>query len=190
VVDAGDVVDAAGAWADVVAELAGVPQVGLTPLRRTIAVARVPDPARLRTPDGTRLPMVVEARERFYFKTEGADLLVSPGDEIPSPPCDARPAELDVAMALERVEAVTHLGLRSVRTAWAGLRSFVPDRRPVLGAWPDHPGFHFLAGQGGFGIETAPALAALAAAVVTGAAPPPDVAVDPAVLAPRVPSPR
>jgi len=183
-------VDAAGAWADVVADLAGVPRVGLTPLRRTIAVVRVPDPERLRTPDGTRLPMVVEARERFYFKSEGADLLVSPGDETPSPPCDARPDELDVAVALERVEAVTQLGLRSVRTAWAGLRSFVPDRRPVVGSWPDHPGFHFLAGQGGAGIETAPALAALAAAVVTGAAPPPDVAVDPAVLAPRrVPSP-
>lgn len=190
VVDTADVVDAAGAWADVVADLAGVPRVGLTPLRRTIAVVRVPDPERLRTPDGTRLPMVVEARERFYFKSEGADLLVSPGDETPSPPCDARPDELDVAVALERVEAVTQLGLRSVRTAWAGLRSFVPDRRPVVGSWPDHPGFHFLAGQGGAGIETAPALAALAAAVVTGAAPPPDVAVDPAVLAPRrVPSP-
>jgi D-arginine dehydrogenase len=80
--------------------------------------------------------------------------------------------------------------LRSVRTAWAGLRSFVPDRRPVVGAWPDHPGFHFFAGQGGAGIETAPALAAFAAAVITGAVPPPDVAVDPAVLAPRrVPSP-
>jgi D-arginine dehydrogenase len=190
VVDTADVVDAAGAWADVVADLAGVPRLGLTPLRRTIAVARVPDPARLRTPDGTRLPMVVEARERFYFKPEGDDLLVSPGDETPSAPCDARPHELDIAAALERVEAVTGLGLRSVRTAWAGLRSFVPDRRPVVGAWPDHPGFHFLAGQGGAGIETAPALAALAAAVVTGAAPPPDVAVDPAVLAPRrVPSP-
>jgi D-arginine dehydrogenase len=190
VVETADVVDAAGAWADVVADLAGVPRVGLTPLRRTIAVARVPDPARLRTPDGTRLPMVVETRERFYFKSEGDDLLVSPGDETPSAPCDARPHELDIAAALERVEAVTGLGLRSVRTAWAGLRSFVPDRRPVVGAWPDHPGFHFLAGQGGAGIETAPALAALAAAVVTGAAPPPDVAVDPAVLAPRrVPSP-
>lgn len=167
-VDAADVVDAAGAWADVVAGLAGVPRIGLQPLRRTIAVARVPAPARLRAPEG-RLPMVVEAAERFYFKAEGgAGLLVSPGDETPVEPHDARPDELDVATALERVEAVTALGLRSVRTSWAGLRSFVPDRTPVVGAWPEHPGFWFVAGQGGSGIESAPALAALAAAVITG----------------------
>lgn len=181
--DAPEVVDAAGAWADVVAGLAGVPRIGLGVLRRTIAVARVPDPARLRSPDG-RAPMVIEAAERFYFKTEGDGLLVSPADETPVPPGDARPDELDVALALERVEAVTGLGLRSVRASWAGLRSFVPDRRPVVGRWPGHPGFWFVAGQGGSGIETAPALAALAAAVVTGGPLPGDVAVDPAALAP------
>jgi len=76
---------------------------------------------------------------------------------------------------------VTTLGLRSVRTAWAGLRTFAPDRAPVLGQWPDRPGFHFVAGQGGSGIESAPALAALAASVIVGAAPPADVALDPAV---------
>jgi D-arginine dehydrogenase len=178
-----DVVDAAGAWADEVAALAGVPRIGLTPLRRTIAVARVPDAARLRVPHG-RPPMVIEAGERFYFKSEGEDLLVSPGDESPSEPRDARPDELDVAIALERVEAVTALGLRSVRTSWAGLRSFVADRRPVVGSWPEHPGFWFLAGQGGSGIETAPALAALAAAVVSGSPAPADVAVAAAALAP------
>jgi len=184
VVHAAEVVDAAGAWADVVAEAAGVPRIGLTPLRRTIAVARVPDPDRLRPPDGGPLPMVCEAADRWYFKTDGPHLLVSPADETPVEPGDARPDELDVALALERVEAVTGLGLRSVVTSWAGLRSFVPDRRPVVGAWPDHPGFWFVAGQGGSGIETAPALSALAAAVVTGAAPPADVAVDPAELVP------
>lgn len=179
-----DVVDAAGAWADTVADLAGVPRIGLTPLRRTIAVARVPDPGRLRPPDG-RLPMVIEAGESFYFKPEGqTDLLVSPGDETPAPPGDARPDELDVAAALERVEAVTALGLRSVRTSWAGLRSFVADRCPVVGAWPEHPGFWFVAGQGGSGIETAPALAALAAAVVTGSPVPAGIAVDARALAP------
>ena len=128
--------------------------------------------------------MVCEATERFYYKIEGDDLLVSPADETPAEPGDARPDELDVALALERVEEATGLGLRSIRTSWAGLRSFVPDRRPVVGAWPDHPGFAFVAGQGGSGIETAPALAALAAAVLTGAPPPPDVPVDPAALAP------
>jgi D-arginine dehydrogenase len=184
VVHAGQVVDAAGAWADVVADAAGVPRLGLTPLRRTIAVARVPDPARLRPPGGGPLPMACEATDRWYFKADGPHLLISPADETPAEPGDARPDELDVAMALERVEEVTGLGLRSVVTSWAGLRSFVADRHPVVGAWPDHPGFWFVAGQGGSGIETAPALSALAAAVVTGAAPPVDVPVDPLELAP------
>jgi D-arginine dehydrogenase len=184
VIDAADVVNAAGAWADVVAGLAGVPRIGLTPYRRTIALARVPDPARLQGPDGSRLPMVVEAREHFYFKQEGDGLLVSPADETPVEPHDVRPDELDVAAALEQVEAVTGLGLRSVRTAWAGLRSFVPDRLPVVGAWPEHPGFWFCAGQGGSGLETAPALAAYAAAVVTGEPLPPDVPLERTALAP------
>lgn len=186
-VDTALVVDAAGAWADVVADLAGVPRIGLVPYRRTIAMARVPDPARLRGP--VRSPMVCEADDGFYFKAEGAstnaaDLLISPGDETPAEPGDARPDELDVALALERVEAVTRLGLRSVRTSWAGLRSFVPDRRPVVGEWPDHPGFAFVAGQGGSGIETAPALSAFAAAVLTGEPVPPDIPVDAAALLP------
>jgi D-arginine dehydrogenase len=180
----GEIVDAAGAWADTVAALAGVPPLGLTPLRRTIAVARVPDPARLQPPDGGPLPMVCEATDRWYFKADGPHLLVSPADETPAQPGDARPDDLDVALALERVEEVTGLGLRSVVTSWAGLRSFVPDRVPVVGGLPEHPGFWFVAGQGGSGIETAPALSALAAAVVTGTPVPPDIALDPAALAP------
>jgi D-arginine dehydrogenase len=183
-IDTAEVVDAAGAWADVVAGLAGVPRIGLTPYRRTIALVRVPDPSRLTGPDGTRLPMVVDTPERFYFKQEGDGLLVSPADETPVEPHDARPDELDVATALERAEEVTGLGLRSVRTSWAGLRSFVPDRLPVVGAWPDHPGFWFCAAQGGSGIETAPALAAFAAAVVTGGALPADVPLGRAAFAP------
>jgi D-arginine dehydrogenase len=184
VLHVGEVVDAAGAWADVVAALAGVPRVGLAPLRRTAAVVRVPDPARLRAPDGGPLPMACDAADRWYAKADGPHLLVSPADETPTEPGDARPDELDVALALERVEEATGLGLRSVVTSWAGLRSFVPDRRPVVGAWPDHPGFWFVAGQGGSGIETAPALSAFAAAVVSGTAPPADVPLDPADLAP------
>ncbi len=183
-IDTAEIVDAAGAWADVVAALAGVPRIGLTPYRRTIAVVRVPDPSRLQGPDGARLPMVVDVPERFYFKQEGDGLLVSPADETPVEPHDVRPDELDVAAAVERAEAVTGLGLRSVRAAWAGLRSFVPDRLPVVGAWPEHPGFWFCAGQGGSGIETAPALAAFAAAVVTGGALPADVPLDRTAFAP------
>jgi D-arginine dehydrogenase len=188
---AGEIVDAAGAWADRVAVLAGVPALGLTPLRRTIAVARVPDPGRLRPPGGGPLPMACDALDRWYFKADGPNLLVSPADETPAEPGDARPQDVDVALALERVEAVTRLGLRSVATSWAGLRTFVPDRHPVVGAVPGHPGFWFVAGQGGSGIETAPALSALAAAVITGVELPPDVPLDPAELAPTrlVPSP-
>jgi D-arginine dehydrogenase len=179
-----DVVDAAGAWVDLIADLAGVPPLGLRPLRRTIVVARVPDPTRLRTPGGRALPMVIEARERFYFRAEGNNLLLSPGDETPVEPGDVRPDPLDVALALERVEAVTGLGLRSVQSSWAGLRSFVADRAPVVGAWPQHPGFHFFAGQGGSGIESAPALAALGAATIIGGSPPPDIPLNPAALTP------
>lgn len=189
VLHAADVVDAAGAWADVVAGLAGVRRLGLRQLRRTIVVARVPDPARLTAAATHPLPMVVEARERFYFKAEGANLLLSPGDETPAEPGDVQPDPRDVAAALERVAAVTGLGLtglgpRSVQSSWSGLRTFVADRAPVVGAWPQHPGFHFFAGQGGFGIESAPALAALGAAIILGESPPPDILLDPAALSP------
>ncbi|MCW0213298.1 MAG: FAD-binding oxidoreductase [Pseudonocardia sp.] len=175
-----DVVDAAGAWADVVAGLAGVPALGLQPYRRTIAIAPVPEPT-------GPLPMVCEATERFYFKNEdpaGAMLLLSPADETPSEPGDPRPEELDVALGLERVEEATGLGLRSVRTAWAGLRTFAPGRGPVVGARPEHPGFHFFAGQGGSGVESSPALAALGAAIVTGTPVPADIPVTPGQVAP------
>jgi D-arginine dehydrogenase len=177
------VVDAAGAWADDVARRAGVPEIGLVPYRRTIASVRVPDPARLRGP-GERLPFVIDPADRFYFKADGDDLLCSPADETPTEPGDARPVPLDVALALERVEEVTRLGLRSVRTSWAGLRSFVADRRPVVGEWPEAPGFAFVAAQGGSGIETAPALSAYAAAVLTGQRPPADTPQNPALFAP------
>ncbi|HEX6356582.1 FAD-dependent oxidoreductase [Actinophytocola sp.] len=159
------VVDAAGAWADRIAELAGVPTIGLQPLRRTIALARADvDPG---------WPLVADAADRFYFRPESGHLLISPADETPTEPGDARPDDLDVAIAIERVNAATTLGLRSVHTAWAGLRSFVADRQPVVGAWPDHPGFVFFAGQGGYGIQMAPSLARTGADVVLGRTPAP-----------------
>jgi D-arginine dehydrogenase len=150
------VVNAAGAWADDVATRLGLAPVGLRPLRRTAAVARAAgvDPA---------WPLVSDVAEGFYFRPEGDGVLVSPADETPSEPCDARPDDLDVARALDNVNAATTLGLRSVRTAWAGLRTFAPDRNPVVGPDPAEPSFVWLAGQGGYGIQTAPALARLAA---------------------------
>ncbi|WP_156756383.1 NAD(P)/FAD-dependent oxidoreductase [Actinokineospora pegani] len=163
-VAAGFVVNAAGAWADDVAALAGVPPLGLRPLRRTIAIAPAAvDPA---------WPLVAEVAEAFYFRPEGQSLLLSPADETPSAPADVRPDPLDIARALERVNAATTLGLRSVSHSWAGLRTFTPDRGPVVGGHPGHPGFAHIAGQGGYGIQMAPALAdALVAAVVGGPSP-------------------
>ena len=170
-VDADAVVLAAGAWTDRLLALAGAAPVGLRPLRRTIAIARVPDGAPVRRDD----PFVVSVGERWYAKPEGEHLLISPSEETPAEPGDPRPDELDVARALETVNDVTTLGLRSVVTSWTGLRTFAPDRALVVGDRPEHPGLHLFAGQGGSGIETAPAAAALAAAVIGGAAPPADV---------------
>ncbi|MCU7726822.1 FAD-binding oxidoreductase [Actinoplanes sp. KI2] len=160
-VEAGAVVNAAGAWADRVASALGVEPVGMRPMRRTAAVVRASGVDR-------DWPIVGDVGETFYFRPEGVGVLVSPADETPSEPCDARPDDIDVALAIERVNEATVLGLRSVHTAWAGLRTFAPDRQPVAGADPAAPGLFWLAGQGGYGIQIAPALARLAAGAVTG----------------------
>jgi D-arginine dehydrogenase len=171
-VSAGVVVDAAGAWADHVAELLGARPLGVTPLRRTIAIART------RTPVDPRWPLVASIDDTFYFRPEGPNLLVSPADETPSAPCDARPEEADVALALERVNGATDLELRSVVATWAGLRTFAPDRTPVVGFDSEVEGLFWLAGQGGYGIQTAPALARLAAALLQGDARAPSLVED------------
>jgi D-arginine dehydrogenase len=113
-------------------------------------------------------PLVADVDDAFYFRPDGPHVLASPADETPSEPCDARPEEADVARAIERVNLATTLGIRSVVTAWAGLRTFAADRVPVMGYDPDVPGLFWLAGQGGYGIQTAPALARLAAGVLRG----------------------
>jgi D-arginine dehydrogenase len=110
--------------------------------------------------------LVIDVDEGFYFKPEGPHVLVSPADENPSRPCDAQPDEVDVAIALDRVNKATALGLRSIVSAWTGLRTFARDRNPVVGADEMAPGFFWLAGQGGSGIQMAPALARLAAALI------------------------
>jgi D-arginine dehydrogenase len=153
------VVNAAGAWVDAVAARAGIRPIGLRPKRRTVFVS------------GHRLagtsagwPIVLDAEERWYFKPEGDDaVLASPADETDVEPGDAKPDELAIGRTLDTLAELTTLGLRSVRHAWAGLRSFVADRSPVLGGWSDEPGFAFVAGQGGYGIQMAPALAVLGA---------------------------
>ncbi|HYW15926.1 MAG TPA: FAD-dependent oxidoreductase [Allosphingosinicella sp.] len=159
-------VDAAGAWADRIALLAGAPPVGLQPYRRTLSQLRVDPPA------AGDLPLVMDSLERFYFKPEaGGRLWLSPHDETPCDPCDCAPEELDVAIAIDRLERAVDWKVERVERSWAGLRSFAPDRRPVYGFDPALPGFFWCAGQGGFGIQTAPAAAKLAADLLLGRVP-------------------
>ena len=165
------VVNAAGAWADEIAALAGVKTIGLQPMRRTALIVDAPVGAQ-----SDAWPMVIDIDEQFYFRPDAGALLLSPGDETPSTPCDAQPDEWDIASAIDRVGAATTLEVRRVRRSWAGLRSFVPDRNPVVGYAPGAPGFFWLAGQGGYGIQTAPAMAKLAAALVRCAPLPDDLA--------------
>ena len=155
------VINAAGAWADVLARRAGVREIGLQPRRRTALIVDVPAGMNVDT-----WPMVIDIDEQFYFKPDAGALLLSPADETPSEPCDAWPDDWDVAVAVDRVQNATTLEVERVRRSWAGLRSFVNDREPVVGFAPDAPGFFWLAGQGGYGIQTAPAMATLAAALV------------------------
>lgn len=164
-------VDAAGAWADPVAALAGVRPLGIRPCRRTIALAQVSPAASLR-----HWPMIIGIDESYYFKTDTDLLLISPADETPVDPCDVQPEDIDVAIAVDRVERATRLTIDKVRRAWAGLRSFAPDRSPVIGFDTDAPQFFWLAGQGGYGIQTSPAAAALAAALIRGEELPPALA--------------
>lgn len=164
------VVNAAGAWADVVARLAGVRPAGLVPRRRTAAIATLPPGL-----DAAGWPMVCDVADTFYAKPEPGGLLLSPVDAEPAPPGDVRPDDLGVARAIERLEAVTVLRLRHVRHAWAGLRTATADDTPVIGPDRDAPGFCWLAGLGGYGIQLAPAAGSMLAALATGGTPPPEL---------------
>ena len=121
-------------------------------------------------------PVTIDIDEKFYFKPEAGRILASPADETPSPPCDTQPEEIDVAIAVERVHAATTLTVRRIVHKWAGLRSFVADKTPVVGMDGEAEGFFWLAGQGGYGIQTAPAMARAAAALITSGALPDDLA--------------
>ena len=157
------VVNAAGAWADAIAELAGVARSGLQPMRRTAATIAVPPELAEVT---SRLPLVAPADESFYFKPDARALMVSLSEETPTDPCDAFPDDLDVAVALDRFHTVTIVPPVRPTATWAGLRTFAPDRVPVVGFDPDVPGFFWYAGQGGYGIQTTPALSQLAAKLI------------------------
>jgi D-arginine dehydrogenase len=159
--EAGILANAAGAWADDVARRAGERPLGIRPYRRTLAQLRVDPPA------PSDLPLVIDARERFYFKPEsGGRLWLSPHDETGCAAGDCAPEEYDVALAIDRMEQAVDWRVERVERSWAGLRSFAPDRLPVYGYSDSGRGFFWCAGQGGFGIQTAPAAAALAAALL------------------------
>lgn len=176
-VEAGDakfealvVVNAAGAWADDVAALAGASKIGLAPKRRTAVL--VDGPVGM---DVSNWPLVMDVEEQFYFKPDAGRLLLSAADEAPSEPCDAQAEQIDVAIAIDRVQQFANLDVKRVVRSWAGLRSFVRDRSPVAGFDAKVPGFFWLAGQGGYGIQTAPALSRIAAALVHGRPLPVDI---------------
>ncbi len=158
-------VNAAGAWADRIAALAGVAPLGLEPKRRTIIV--VDPPAGM---DVGHWPFAHSIVGDFYMMPEAGQLLVSPADEVPDDPGDAQPEDYDIALAADRLEHYTTLSVTRIAHRWAGLRSFVADRVPTAGFAPDAPGFFWLAGQGGYGLQTAPAMAEIVETLVTDGA--------------------
>jgi D-arginine dehydrogenase len=162
---AGIVVNAAGAWADAVARLAGLPPLGLQPLRRSAVILPPPEDR-----DVARWPLFGTLAEDWYAKPSGGRLMVSPADEDPVGPHDAWADDMVLAEGLARYEAMVTVPVTRVERSWAGLRTFAPDRSPVLGFDQHADGFFWLAGQGGYGIQTAPALSRLAAAMVAGGA--------------------
>ncbi len=167
---AGVLVNAAGAWADEVASQAGVDAAGLQLLKRTAVLVDLPHGV-----DAADWPAVMDVGEQFYAKPDGGRLLLSPADEEPSEPCDAQPDELAVAIAVDRVEAALDLAVRRVSHRWAGLRTFAADRVPVVGFDAQASNFFWFAGQGGYGIQAAPALARLGAALAAGQDCPADI---------------
>ena len=157
-------INAGGAWADSVARLAGVHPVGLQPMRRTIIVFDAPDGV-----DVARLPFTKTVADEVYFGPEAGRIFASPMDEIATDPCDAQPEEYEMALAAHRIEERTVMKVGRIAHRWAGLRTFAPDRLPVVGFARDAEGFFWLAGQGGAGLQTAPAVAAIAASLIAGA---------------------
>ena len=166
-------VNAAGAWADELAGACGARRIGLQSLRRTALLVDAPAGVDIR-----QWPAVIDADEEFYFKPEAGQLLLSPADEIAQKPGDAYPEELDIAVGVDRVQAALNIDVRRVNRSWAGLRTFSADRVPVVGFDPRTEDLFWCAGQGGYGIQTAPALARTAAALAKRENLPADIATE------------
>ena len=183
ILTAGTVVNAAGAWADDLAGMAGLAPLGLVPKRRTVITFDGPAAGGF-----DDWPLTIGAEEDFYFKPDAGRILASRADETPMPPCDVQPDEMDVAVTVERIQRASVLRVKAIHAKWAGLRSFFADKVPVVGPDPAAPAFIWLAGQGGYGIQTAPAMGRLAAALATTGEVPRDMAalgVTAADVAPR-----
>ncbi|MEE8172291.1 MAG: FAD-binding oxidoreductase, partial [Alphaproteobacteria bacterium] len=157
------VVNAAGAWCDVVGEMAGARSIGLVAKRRTAFIFDAPEGS-----DPNGWPLLTDIGEEFYVKPESGRLLGSPADETPMAPQDIQPEDEDVAVAVDRIEKATTVKITRIHNKWAGLRSFVADKTLVAGFDAEAQGFFWLAGQGGYGIQTAPAMAAITAALASG----------------------
>ncbi|MDH3688354.1 MAG: FAD-binding oxidoreductase [Gammaproteobacteria bacterium] len=157
------VINAAGAWADVIAEMAGARPIGLVPKRRTAIVFDPPAGV-----DVKRWTAVVDCQEQWYYKPDAGQVLASPADETPVAPQDIQPEELDIAVLVDRIQVVTTMEIKRINRSWAGLRSFVDDKCPVVGFAPDVEGIFWLAGQGGYGIQTSYALGLTAASLLQG----------------------
>jgi D-arginine dehydrogenase len=174
--------NAAGAWADQVAELAGVPALGLQPRRRSAFIFAPPEGVEI-----AQWPLALGADESWYFKPDAGMLLGSPANADPVEPQDVQPEEYDIAVAIHRIEAMTTLTIRRPTRTWAGLRSFVPDGDLVAGFDSQAPGFFWVAGQGGYGIQTSPAMGEACAALARGLPLPERIAgfgLTPAMLSP------
>jgi D-arginine dehydrogenase len=165
------IVNAAGAWADEIGALAGAKPIGLVPKRRTAIQFRPPAGI-----DIARWPTVIDADEQFYFRPDAGKIMASPADETPMPPCDVQPEDLDIAILIDRLEKVVTMPIPRIENSWAGLRSFVADKTPVVGYDEQAEGFFWLAGQGGYGIQTAPGIARLVAALALRQPVPADLA--------------
>jgi D-arginine dehydrogenase len=157
------VVNAAGAWADELGQMAGAERIGLTPKRRTALMIDAPYGIDLHS-----LPLTIDIEEQFYLKPDAGKLLISPANEDPERPCDAQPDEMDIAICVDRIERAFDVKIKRVQNPWAGLRSFVADKAPVVGFSQKAEGFYWLAGQGGYGIQSAPGIAQYAAAELRG----------------------
>ncbi|MEX0285777.1 MAG: NAD(P)/FAD-dependent oxidoreductase [Paracoccaceae bacterium] len=164
------IINASGAWADQIGQMAGAERIGLVPKRRTALIVDAPDGT-----DVGGLPLVVDIAEDFYMKPDAGRLLISPANEDPMEPCDAQPEEFDIAYCIDRIQTAFDLDITRIANKWAGLRSFVADKAPVVGYSERAEGFFWLAGQGGYGIQSAPALSRYAAALALGQPAPADI---------------